>query len=204
MKFNRHWIYPKVRIIHKIIPYVLVGGIISGAYGAIHDQISYAISPEYFTHFKFHQFHYADFGLPNRVFVAIIGFLATWWVGAIVGWFIARVRFNSDDLTTARRDILRGFGIVFGCAVVAFCVGAILGWFMFLRSAVAVGEGGQAITFMGWERELSEAILQRFAMVGVIHNSSYLGGVVGLVVALVVQRRRRKLSIVAGLLPKSF
>ncbi len=24
---------------------------------------------------------------------------------------IARVRFNSDDLTTARKDILRGFGI---------------------------------------------------------------------------------------------
>jgi hypothetical protein len=68
---------------------------------------------------------------------------------------------------------------------------------MFLRSAVAVGEGGQAITFMGWERELSGEVLRRFAVVGVIHNSSYLGGVVGLVVALLDQRRRRKLSIVA-------
>jgi hypothetical protein len=73
--------------------------------------------------------------------------------------------------------------------VVALCAGAIFGWFMFLRSAVAVGEGGQAITFMGWERELSGEVLRRFAVVGMIHNSNYLGGMVGLVVALVRQNQ---------------
>jgi hypothetical protein len=41
-------------------------------------------------------------------------------------------------------------------------------------------------------------VLRRFAVVGMIHNSSYLGGLVGVVVALVSQRRKRKLSIVAA------
>jgi hypothetical protein len=36
-------------------------------------------------------------------------------------------------------------------------------------------------------------VLRRFAVVGVIHNSSYFGGVVGLVVALLIQRKHRRL-----------
>ena len=54
----------------------LIGAVIAGVYGVLHDQITYAISPEYFTHMKFKQFHYADVGLGDRVFVATIGFLA--------------------------------------------------------------------------------------------------------------------------------
>ncbi len=30
--------------------------LLSGLYGIIHDQISYTVSPEYFTKFKFQQF----------------------------------------------------------------------------------------------------------------------------------------------------
>ena len=44
-------------------------------------------------------------------------------------------------------------------------------------------------------------MLQRSAVVGVIHTSSYSGGLVGLVVAMVVERWKRKLSTVAGLTP---
>ena len=56
---------------------------------------------------------------------------------------------------------------------------------------LAFGEGGQAITFMGWERELSGEVLRRFAVAGMIHNSSYLGVVVGLAVAIFVAKRRK-------------
>lgn len=178
MKFNRYWLYPRVRNWRRIIPYVFIGTAIAGVYGAIHDQLSYTISPEYFTHFKFYQFHYADFGLPNRVFVSIIGFLATWWVGGIVGWFLARTLFNSDDLSTARKDILKGFAIVFACAATALVVGAVVGYVRAYHFSMA--------ELMGWEREFSGVVLQRFAVVGIIHNSSYLGGLLGLVVAIVV------------------
>ena len=41
-----------------------LGAVLAGCYGALHDQISYTISPEYFTKVKFEQFRYADFGWP--------------------------------------------------------------------------------------------------------------------------------------------
>jgi hypothetical protein len=66
----------------------LLGAVIAGLYGAVHDQISYSISPEYFTKMKFEQFSYADFGFPPRVCASEVGFLATWWVGLFAGWYV--------------------------------------------------------------------------------------------------------------------
>ena len=45
----------------------LMGTLVVGSYGILHDQITYSISAEYFTKLKFHQFHYANFGFPVRV-----------------------------------------------------------------------------------------------------------------------------------------
>ena len=50
-----------------MLGYAVVGALIAGVYGVFHDQITYSISPEYFTRLKFLQFHYADFGFPARV-----------------------------------------------------------------------------------------------------------------------------------------
>jgi hypothetical protein len=87
----------------------IIGGLIAGAYGIVHDQVTYTIAPEYFTKLKFHQFHYADFGLGNRIFAATIGFLATWWVGAIAAWLLAR-RLNPDRFHSAVSDTFSGCG----------------------------------------------------------------------------------------------
>ncbi len=56
------------------------GALAGGLYGAVHDQISFSISREYFTRMKFIQFAWADFGWPERLFAAEVGFLATWWM----------------------------------------------------------------------------------------------------------------------------
>ena len=75
-------LYPKFPLKHlpTMLRTALAGMIVAGCYGALHDQISYSISEEYFTKLKFHQFGYANFGLHPRIFAAEVGFLAIWWL----------------------------------------------------------------------------------------------------------------------------
>ena len=90
----------------------VVGAIVAGIYGVLHDQLTYSISPEYFTNLKFKQFHYADFGLGDRVFVSCIGFLATWWVGLIIARFLARRFIPDQPRVIAYRKILKAVAVV--------------------------------------------------------------------------------------------
>ncbi len=56
-----------------LIPVLFViACLFAGSYGAVHNQISYTVAPEYFTQFKFHQFQ-IDEGAPERVGAAIVG-----------------------------------------------------------------------------------------------------------------------------------
>ena len=68
-------LYPKIRwaSLPAMLGYAGLGAVLAGLYGILHDEITYTISPEYFTRLKFYQFDYADFGLPPRVLVAEIG-----------------------------------------------------------------------------------------------------------------------------------
>ena len=107
-------------VLRKAALLALTGALIAGAFGILHDQITYTISPEYFTRLKFDQFRAADFGFPRRVFVAEIGFLATWWVGLIAAWFLARIalpKFHSPEKRVlSAMAVLVGITIVFGVA----------------------------------------------------------------------------------------
>ena len=176
-------LYPKLhwKLLPVMLGYALLGSLVAGFYGVIHDQITYSISPEYFTRLKFAQFRYADFGLPARCFVAEIGFLATWWVGFIAGWFLARVAVPRWPPVDARAGILRGFGIILSCAFTTSLVGFGLG---LLR--------GPNADYCGWQEFVQTrgvVDLPSFVRVAYIHNASYLGGLIGLMVALVYLRR---------------
>jgi hypothetical protein len=39
--------------------------LLAGVYGILHDQLTYTISPEYNTKFKFYQFGLLDEGMPG-------------------------------------------------------------------------------------------------------------------------------------------
>jgi hypothetical protein len=175
--------YPKIRLawLPTMLACSVVGSLLAGLYGIIHDQVTYSISHEYFTRLKFQQFHYANFGLPPRAFVAEIGFLATWWVGFIAGWFIARTTVPAFPRPIAFRHSLRGFLIVFAFALAAAMVGYVVG--------ILHGPNYKA-----WEdlaSRLAVRDLRSFVRVAYIHNASYLGGLVGLVVAIIHLRRLR-------------
>lgn len=157
-----------------------VGAIIAGTYGILHDHVTYSIGPEYFTKLKFKQFHYADFGLGNRAFVTCIGFLATWWVGFIIAWFLSRRLIPNQNRAIAYRGILKGFAIVLSCGLLAGIVGYLIG-----------GRLGADSDYTTWQHVLNRFQITdpaAFLRVAYIHNASYLGGLIGFIVALLVVR----------------
>jgi hypothetical protein len=179
------FVIPRIalRDLPPMIAVAVSGAIVAGIYGILHDQITYTISPEYFSKLKFDQFRYADFGLPNRVFVAEIGFLATCWVGLFCGWFLARRLIPKQPKRRALRQISIGFAIVLACALLASMVGFGYGLWR-----------GPGADYSSWDVTLDYLDIEdkwSFMRVAYIHNAGYLGGLAGLILALIVVRSDR-------------
>jgi len=183
-------LYPKIRLalLPTMLGYAVLGGLLAGVYGVVHDQITYSISHEYFTRLKFSQFHYANFGLPPRVFVAEIGFLATWWVGFFAAWFLARLTVPAFPRAEAFRHSLRGFIIIFAVAFAASIFGYLFG----------VWHGADYSAWQDFAFTLRIVDLPSLVRVAYIHNASYLGGLIGLVAAIVYIWRLRSAKPRAG------
>jgi hypothetical protein len=173
-----NWLYPTFGFRQFVWMFVfgVVGSVVAGIYGVIHDQITFSIGYEYFTEFKFHQFHYLDQTQSERWLVAEIGFLATWWVGMFAGWFMGRVTLPSLSLREAARLSAKGM-VVMILTAVGF---AVIAYFI----APETNEDPR----MPYWRDLltvSDVIDSvAFVRVGYIHNASYLGGLVGLIGSL--------------------
>jgi len=179
-----NFLYPKIRLadLPVMLGHTALGGLVAGMYGAIHDQITYSISPEYFTRLKFIQFHYADFGLPHRIFVAEIGFLATWWVGFFAAWFIARLTVPAFSRAAALRHTLGGFVIIIAFGFASSVAGYLLG----------LWHNTDYSEWQGLASALRVVDVPDFIRVAYIHNAAYLGGLIGLMAALIHIRRIKK------------
>ena len=182
-------LFPQIRfaLLLPILRHAAIGAGIAGIYGILHDQITYSISEEYFICVKFHQFAYANFGFPSRIFVAEIGFLATWWVGFLAGWFMARVTVPAFPPGEAARRSARGFLIMLAFAFAGSFFGYVAGLL-------------HGPDFSSWDRVTSQlGILDTasFVRVAYIHNASYLGALIGLIIAIIYLRRLRRRSLPA-------
>lgn len=156
---------------------IIIGVVIAGFYGAIHNQISYTISPEYFTKFKFQQFGYTDVKTPERIRAAFVGFDASWWMGIPIGFLIGIVGF-----------IHRGYLRMLKISLQAMCVAVIFTLFFgfcgliygFIQTTnIGISE------YSNWYLPDNIENVRRFLCAGYMHNSAYLGGVLSIFVAWV-------------------
>lgn len=169
-----------IRDLPIMMKFGLIGALFAGCYGIVHDQVTYSIGPEYFTHFKFHQFEWADAGFSDRIFVSCIGFLATWWVGLIVAWILSRRMLPNQTRSVAYRKIWLGFGIV-------FATGFLFGIGGFIYGLIRGPDGD----YSAWHNTLAPLQVTdtwSFMRVAYIHNASYLGGLSGLLLTFLLVR----------------
>jgi hypothetical protein len=164
--------------VNKLGVYVLVvvlAVILAGVYGIAHNQVSYAVSPEYFTKFKFRQFEFETTPLPEHVRASMVGFLASWWMGIPIGLLVGAAGFIHRG---ARGMLLVSFWSLL--VAVAFTLlfglcGLLYGYFQTAHIDVA--------DYRDWFIPDDVKDLRRFLCAGYMHNSSYLGGVLAILVA---------------------
>lgn len=167
----------------KVLKYVFLFAIaclFAGLYGVVHNQISYSVSPEYFTHYKFPQFRLSDV-VPERLGAAIVGWMASWWMGGLIAIIlipVARKRRPSLELIW----MMRLFLIVAMTTLLTGIV-ALFASFVVVRSNSVVG-----LTRYG--NEIQDGVA--FIRAGTMHNASYLGGFFGLLVGLILLLRQRQ------------
>jgi hypothetical protein len=176
-------LYPKFAAnrLPAMLRIALLGAVLAGGYGAMHDQISYTISPEYFTKLKFVQFSYANFGWPNRAYASEVGVLASWWVGLIGGWALARLGLDELPNELRRKTIAKSFSIVFTIALAGGAIGGLIG-FAITRDADLSG-------WHEWKDVLELTDLPAFITVAYLHAGSYLGALVGVVCGAIYVRK---------------
>ena len=184
---------------YKLIALILlliIAPILGGVYGIVHDQITYTISNEYYSKFKFIQFGLDNWGMGEnigtentpeiklnnpRIGAAIVGFLATWWVGMIIGIILGLIGLIHRNGKEMFKITMRATLITIGIALIVGIIGLIYGK-LFLASNPP-----------NWF--LPENLINRtnFIMVGSMHNFSYLGGLIGMIVSVTysIQKKRK-------------
>jgi hypothetical protein len=164
-----------------LIGIIIAGCLVAGLYGIIHDQLTYTISPEYYTKFKFYQFGLTDerteavFAFP-RFQVSLVGFMSTWWVGVPIAFILGLFSLHSDRRTMV--DIaIKGISVTI---LVAFFNGLYgLYWgYTYLANQPRENFGRR------WFIPENLVDFPSFVAVGSMHNEGYIGAFYGLFVGI--------------------
>ncbi|WP_179378658.1 hypothetical protein [Jannaschia marina] len=159
-------------------PLLLVFACLAAAvYGAINDQISYTVSPDYYHAFKFRQFAIPE-TMPPRFGAALVGVLASWWMGLVIGLPVLGtglilLRDRRAYLRSGLRAILVVLAATFAAALAGLLVETLF----------------PSPPDRWWRPEGVDAVA--FNRAGAMHNAAYLGGLIGLPIALILMWQAR-------------
>jgi len=177
-----------VKKILTVILISLIAAILAGIFGIAHDHITYTISPEYYTKFKFIQFDLVNKKderiVHPRVFVTVVGFLATWWFGLILGLILGL--YNSIQ-TTWQKLLFISFKAIM-IAILITIISELIGLFLGIIFLSKLPKS----FFVDWCFIPED--LQNFGdyiAVGSMHNFGYIGGIIGLIVGIFYSYKKR-------------
>jgi hypothetical protein len=154
---------------------IFISTILVASYGAIHDQVTYSISPEYFTVYKFDQFGFLEWGNNNpRLTTALIGVLATWWAGLYIGIFQGLVGLIHPNNKLMFKYTINAIFIILGVTV-------LFGVFGYIEGKL------DTATYQNccFPYEIKDE--ESYKIVGSIHDYGYAGGEIGAYIGVVYQ-----------------
>ncbi|MEM9714886.1 MAG: hypothetical protein AAF826_00060 [Pseudomonadota bacterium] len=165
-----------------LIPVMLAAACLcAGFYGALHNQVSYTVSPEYFHGFKFTQFNIPT-ELQNRWGAALVGWRASWWMGPIIGTPIVVA-------TLFISPIRRAFRVFLSTTLLVICITLGIGLLALFAGFTVINT--DFLTDLINRPGLRDPIA--FARAGWMHEFAYIGGLIGLIAGIihVIRQARR-------------
>ena len=158
-------------VLPLFIGLTLVACGIAGIFGICHDQLTYTLSEEYYTKFKFIQFGIPE-ALPTRFKVAMVGWLASWWVGLILGCVLVPFAVR-----------LRGLKRIIGRALIAFALVVVVAALSGVAGLIYAMTGADVPDgIVRYQQPISD--VRHFSWVGIMHNMTYLGALLGMLVGV--------------------
>jgi hypothetical protein len=152
---------------------IVICSFMAGIYGILHDQLSYSLSAEYFTQYKFQMYQVSpiEFG-GDRMAVTVTGFRASWWLGLIIGTGIGFTACIFDGLQQMKQYILLAVLIVLLTTIIMGIAGYLYGEIVEVQQDL--------------DRRLVRHLVKpvEYIVVGSIQQRSYFGALLGLLLAI--------------------
>ena len=159
---------------------MVVACVTAGLYGMIHNQISYTVAPEYFTQFKFEQFLMPD-DLRNRWGASLVGWQAAWWMGIVIGIILVPLGLIIPGWQQYLRIMGKTFLVVMITTLTVGLGALAYAFATFTPTTISISR---------YPARITQPIA--FARAGFMHNFSYLGGLVGIIVGILFLLLQRK------------
>ena len=158
--------------------FVLTAPLAAGLFGVLHNQLSYSVAPEYFTQFKFIQFHMLESELPARLLASAVGWRASWWMGIPLG-LLGGLGLLWSHAGAGRKRALWASLVAMLVTTLLVAIGGLLyGWFVTREVDLSL--------YQAWF--IPDGVdVRRFLRAGHMHNAAYLGGVLSIAMAWIVQ-----------------
>jgi len=173
---------------------------IAGFYGGLHDQVTYSISPEYFTKFKFFQFGLEELShASGRLKAAMVGFMATWWFGLPLGILLGLVGLIHPNAKAMGKQVAMALLLALSIAAITPMV-ALPFYVLEPYFSSTHYEFYQPVLPAFVPEDLYIIDGFKFYIVGVIHSYSYLGGLLGAIAGVIYQvlRYRKNKMLLAA------
>lgn len=149
---------------------LLIGTTVAGFYGAIHNQISYTLCPEFFINIRF-----KEFNIPaeeGRWGSAVIGWKNTWKFGLALSLILSFIGLLHPTAGRMLNVTFKSILINIGIAFLIGLLGLLLGYYIYHNDA-----SNSRIPDNIFNKE-------NFVAVQTMHNFSYWGGILGVLIAL--------------------
>jgi hypothetical protein len=153
-------------------------------FGALHNQLSYSVGPDYFLSLKFPQFGIAESTAP-RIGAAQVGAMASWWMGMAVA--LPAFLLGLFTVPTARSYLAAGIGAI-GLVIVLATMAAFAG----LIGGLIADTTGLLDTSLTPPEGVDRS---DFLRAGFMHEAAYVAGALGALVAIWPMRRARAIDL---------